>query len=110
MSGRLGNRAGFGYNEALDLSGGSRLDAEHDLSLRQARRRLNELLDRVEAGEEFVISRLGTPVARLQPAGMCPRRRLGILNGQFTIPPDFDAPVPEIEDQFEGLAEDLESP
>lgn len=38
------------------------------------------------------------------------RRRLGPLDGQFTIPPDFDAPVPEIEDLFEGLSDDLESP
>ena len=38
------------------------------------------------------------------------RRRLGPLDGQLTIPPDFDAPVPEIEDLFEGLSDDQESP
>jgi prevent-host-death family protein len=85
------------------------LNASHTFSLRQARRRLYEILRRAESGEEFVITRRGTPVARLQPADTRPRRRLGILNGQFTIPPDFDAPVPEIEDLFEGLADDSES-
>jgi prevent-host-death family protein len=35
----------------------------------EARNRLGSLLDRVEHGEEIVITRRGRPVARLVPAG-----------------------------------------
>ena len=34
-----------------------------------AKTRLSELLDRVASGEEYVITKHGTPVARLVPAG-----------------------------------------
>lgn len=35
----------------------------------EAKNKLSELLDRVEAGEEITITRHGKPVARLAPAG-----------------------------------------
>ena len=37
------------------------------LSLAQAKSRLSEVLDRVEAGEEVVITRRGRAVARVEP-------------------------------------------
>lgn len=39
------------------------------ITVREARRRLRELLDRVGAGEEVVILRRGREAARLVPAG-----------------------------------------
>lgn len=38
------------------------------INLTQAKARLSELLDRVEAGHEFVIARRGKAVAHLSPA------------------------------------------
>jgi prevent-host-death family protein len=38
-----------------------------ELAVFEAKTRLSELLDRVQAGEEIVITRRGTPVARLVP-------------------------------------------
>jgi prevent-host-death family protein len=38
-----------------------------ELAVFEAKTRLSELLDRVQAGEEIVITRRGTPVARLSP-------------------------------------------
>ena len=38
------------------------------INLTQAKARLNEFLDRVEAGHEFVITRRGKTVAHLAPA------------------------------------------
>jgi prevent-host-death family protein len=38
----------------------------------EAKTRLSELLDRVEAGEEVVISRHGRPIARLTPITASP--------------------------------------
>jgi prevent-host-death family protein len=45
------------------------------VNLAQAKARLSKLLDRVEAGEEVVITRHGRPVARVLPA-VRPKRPL----------------------------------
>lgn len=39
------------------------------VNVRQARKRLSELLDDAERGESVIIERRGRPVARLVPAG-----------------------------------------
>ncbi len=55
------------------------------------------LLDRVEAGEHLVVSRGGRPVAELRPA-QSPRpgpRPFGLAAGDFAVPDDCDAPLPE---------------
>lgn len=45
------------------------------VNLAQAKARLSELLDKVEAGEEVVITRRGRPVAHISPAAR-PKRPL----------------------------------
>lgn len=71
----------------------------------EAKTQLSALLARVEAGEEVVIARAGTPVARLVPVGT-PRNRMaqarGSLAGQIWIADDFDEPLPEVEQAFWG--------
>ena len=65
-------------------------------NVHEAKTRLSQLLVAVEAGEEVVIARAGRPVARLvglEPAA--PQRHLGLLAGRFTVPADFDAPLPD---------------
>lgn len=55
------------------------------------------LLRRAEAGETIVLTREGLPVAELRPAPP-PRttpRPFGLAAGEFTVPDDFDAPLPE---------------
>ena len=42
--------------------------AEHEIGASEARSRMGPLLNRVEAGEEIVITRRGRPVARLVSA------------------------------------------
>jgi len=37
------------------------------VNVQEARRHISELLDRVAGGEEIIISRRGTPIARLAP-------------------------------------------
>ena len=58
----------------------------------EAKTHLSELLRRVERGEEVIIERGGTPVARLVPE-QPPRRVFGQLRGQIRIGEDFDAPL-----------------
>jgi len=69
-----------------------------------AKTHLSRLLDRAAEGEEFVIARAGKPVARLGPiARRRSKRRLGILDGKFRIPDDFNRPLPnDVVAAFEG--------
>jgi prevent-host-death family protein len=70
----------------------------------EAKTHLSRLLRRVAAGEEIIIANRGVPVARLIPVSTKkPKRKLGIFEGKFVVPDDFDAPLPdEILDAFEG--------
>ena len=65
------------------------------VNVHEAKTHLSRLLEEVEAGQEVVIARAGRPVARLtalQPARS--PRRLGALAGRYTVPEDWDAPLP----------------
>ena len=65
------------------------------VNVHEAKTHLSRLLQRVAAGEEITIANRGEPVARLVPAGRRkPRSLLGIDAGRFTVPEDFDAPLP----------------
>lgn len=62
----------------------------------EAKTQLSRLLRRVAAGEEITIANRGVPVARLVPVPQEKAKRvLGIFRGQFTVPDDFDAPLPD---------------
>ena len=66
------------------------------VNIHEAKTNLSKLVERVEAGEEIVNARAGTPVAKLTPLTKArPRRRLGLLDGKFKIPGDFNAPLPD---------------
>ena len=53
-------------------------------------------LRQVEAGETLVISRLNQPIAELRPIGRSKQLRpFGLCRGEFTVPDDFDDPLPE---------------
>jgi prevent-host-death family protein len=70
----------------------------------EAKTQLSDLLKRVEAGEDIVIARAGTPVVRLVPVerrtGKRPGR--GSLKGKIWMSDDFDDPMPDIEAAFAG--------
>ena len=65
------------------------------VNIHEAKTHLSRLLEDVSAGEEILIAKAGRPVARLVPVGAArKRRKLGWLRGRFTVPEDFDAPLP----------------
>jgi antitoxin (DNA-binding transcriptional repressor) of toxin-antitoxin stability system len=75
------------------------------VSLQELQRDPGALLDRVEAGEHLVVLRGGLPVAELRPvpSARSGPRPFGLCAGAFTVPDDFDAPLPEeILRGFEG--------
>lgn len=75
------------------------------VNLHAAKTQLSRLVDEAASGEEIVIARAGKPVAKLVriEEKQLPPRQLGILEGQFVVPEDFDAPLPDwLLDAFEG--------
>lgn len=70
------------------------------VTIHQAKTQLSKLIAKVEAGEEIVILRGKTPVARL--TALAPRKRqlaFGMLKGKIPSLPDefFFEPLPEEE-------------
>jgi prevent-host-death family protein len=74
------------------------------INIHEAKTHLSRLLTQVEDGEEIVIARAGTPIARLVPfASPAQPRQPGSAVGQIQMADDFDAPLPEeIIAAFEG--------
>ena len=75
------------------------------ISVQDLERDLLAFLRRVEAGESFLIVSGAHPLAEVRPiAGQATEPRpFGLCAGRFTVPSDFDRPLPdEILDEFEG--------
>lgn len=64
------------------------------VNVHDAKTHFSRLLRRVAAGEEIVIAKAGRPVARLVPVRASRARVLGSDRDAFTVPDDFDAPLP----------------
>ena len=60
-------------------------------NIHDAKTQLSRILERVERGEEVVISRAGTPVAKVVPlTGTVRRRGRGMLRGRLHMSEDWD--------------------
>ncbi|HME05919.1 MAG TPA: type II toxin-antitoxin system Phd/YefM family antitoxin [Bryobacteraceae bacterium] len=72
------------------------------VNVHEAKTHLSRLLERALAGEEVIIMRSGRPLVKLIPVPSAPRpRAVGSGKGDFVVPDDFDAPLPdEILDAF----------
>jgi prevent-host-death family protein len=72
-----------------------------EVNIHEAKTHLSKLLERVILGEEVIIAKAGTPVAKLVPFDQQPKTRIfGSAKGEFTVPEDFNEPDPEIEALF----------
>ena len=66
------------------------------VNIYDAKTRLSQLVDKAASGEDVVVSRNGKPLARITRLEGAKRRiRFGLLKGKLTVPPDFDAPLPD---------------
>lgn len=74
------------------------------INIYDAKTQLSRLVDKAAQGEDILIARSGKPVAlltRIKPKSK--KRPLGLLDGKFKVPDDFNTPLPdEILDAFEG--------
>ena len=67
-----------------------------EVNVHEAKTHLSRLLQRVAAGEEVIIARAGTPVARLVAVETKNKvRPLGMDRGRTWVADDFDAPLPD---------------
>jgi prevent-host-death family protein len=64
------------------------------VGVHEAKTRLSELLRLVDSGQEIEIARGSEPVAKLIPFHLRETRRLGTDRGLYSVPDDFDAPLP----------------
>ncbi len=75
------------------------------VSVEEIQQDLPAYLQRVEDGETIIIIRAGKPVAEVKPvlSRTDTLRPFGLCAGEFTVPDDFDAPLPgDIVKSFEG--------
>lgn len=72
------------------------------VNVQEAKTNLSKLLARVAQGEEIILARAGTPIARLVPLA-APQRRPGSGRGRIRMSDDFNGPLPDdILVSFEG--------
>ncbi len=82
------------YNEPMSI-----------ISANDIQRDFLAFLRRVEAGESFLVVSGEHPLAEVRPvpAPATQPRPFGLCAGKFTVPPDFDRPLPEdVLKEFEG--------
>src|SRR2546421_6949396 len=65
------------------------------VNMHEAKTKLSQLVAKVEAGEEVIISRAGKPVAKLTRVQPKQRAKFGFAKGSAKIIGDFDAPMPD---------------
>ena len=68
------------------------------VTIRTAKANLSQLLAQVEAGEEFILARGKTPIAKLtRYVAPGPKRESGSMRGEINIGPEFFDPLPDEE-------------
>jgi prevent-host-death family protein len=68
------------------------------VTIHKAKTELSKLIEQALRGEEVIIARGRTPVARLVPyASEQPKRGFGSMRGRASIGPEFWEPLPEEE-------------
>ncbi len=63
-------------------------------NIHDAKTQLSRIIERVEHGEEIIISRAGKPVAKVVPLDRAARRAgRGSLRGKLVLAEDWDSPA-----------------
>ena len=76
------------------------------INIHQAKTHLSRLVDEAEQGDSFIIAKAGKPkvqVTRLDAPPTHEMRRLGFMEGMYTIPDDFDEIDKQLDKEIEKL-------
>lgn len=67
------------------------------VNIYEAKTRLSELVEQARQGRTVVIAKSGTPMAKLVPLDVAPKRKIkfGLMKGEFMEAADFDDPLPD---------------
>ena len=61
------------------------------VNMHEAKTHLSRLVEMAARGEPVIIARAGKPLVKLVPVDPAPkRRRIGFMEGEFTVPDDFN--------------------
>ena len=73
-----------------------------EVNIHEAKTHFSRLLERVALGEEVIIAKAGTPVAKLVPVKNAQKKKrvFGSAKGDFTVPDNFNDPDPDMENLF----------
>ena len=64
------------------------------INIQEAKTHLSRIVEEVAAGADVIIAKAGKPMVRLSPVNAKPRpKKLGLLDGKFEVPDDFNAPL-----------------
>ncbi len=75
------------------------------VNISDAKTNLSKLVDMVYHGEKVVIAKNNLPLVDLVPHKPEGKRKLGLLQGEFTVPDDFTDENSEINEMFYGKDE-----
>jgi prevent-host-death family protein len=71
-------------------------------NIHEAKAQFSRIMRSVEDGQAVLIARDGVVIARILPEPRPARIRLGRDAGRAAIGPDFDAPLPELDEYTRG--------
>ena len=75
------------------------------INVSEAKAQLSKIVDLAYRGEEVVIAKHNTPLVNLVPHKPKGKRKLGRLNGKFSLPDDFLQESEEVNAMFYGTDE-----
>lgn len=75
------------------------------VNISDAKTNLSKLVDMVYHGEKVVIAKNNLPLVDLVPHKPEGKRKLGLLQGEFSVPDDFTDEDSEINEMFYGKDE-----
>ncbi len=75
------------------------------VNISDAKTNLSKLVDMVYHGEKVIIAKNNLPLVDLVPHKPEGKRKLGLLQGEFTVPDDFTDEDSEINEMFHGKDE-----
>jgi antitoxin (DNA-binding transcriptional repressor) of toxin-antitoxin stability system len=67
------------------------------LNIHEAKTHLSRFLSRLKPGQVIILCRRNIPIAEIRPlkSTRTRPRRLGVAQGEFSVPPSFFEPLPE---------------
>jgi prevent-host-death family protein len=76
------------------------------INIHQAKTHLSRLVDEAVGGDSFIIAKSGKPkvkVTRLDPPKTPAKRRLGLLEGMYTLPKNYWKADREMDQEIEKM-------